>query len=255
VPIVSHFWKRSTKFHPVAHHGASSQAWPWTPAIEKESSKIKEVKPAGVEKGEQLCSRRATGRANNTIQKANAGNSPVLWNTPGRPGFEPKVRMGWLRRTISVIFATVVAIGVNLVFVPVAALIDPVTRGAGYALTQYAVLALDADYAVGSAGGDFALFTQFVWMAVVTVCAVPVIVVALIGEIARVRAFFWYASATGFVAASAPWLIRATLHLPRAADYNFAELRFALVFFLGGLISGSVYWLLAGCNAGGRASI
>jgi len=57
-------------------------------------------------------------------------------------------------------------------------------------LTQYAVLALDADFAVGSAGGDFALFTQFVWMAVVTVCAVPVIVVALIGEIARVRAFF-----------------------------------------------------------------
>jgi len=57
--------------------------------------------------------------------------------------------MGWLRRTISVIFATAVAIGVDLVFVPVAALIDPVTRGAGFALTQYAVLALDSDFAVG----------------------------------------------------------------------------------------------------------
>ena len=185
MPIVSHFWKISTKFHPVAQHGASSRAWPWTPAIEKEPFKIKEVKPDGVEKGEQLCSRRATGRANNTIQKANAGNSPVLWNTPGRPGLEPKVRMGWLRRTISVIFATAVAIGVDLVFVPVAALIDPVTRGAGFALTQYAVLALDSDFAVGSAGGDFALFTQFVWMAVVTVCAVPVIVAARLPECAR----------------------------------------------------------------------
>ncbi|HUZ91182.1 MAG TPA: hypothetical protein VMU78_04690, partial [Methylocella sp.] len=60
---------------------------------------------------------------------------------------------------------------------------------------------------------------------------------------------------TGFVAAAAPWLIRATLHLPRASGYNFAELRFALVFFLGGLISGSVYWLLAGRDAGGRAPV
>ena len=123
-----------------------------------------------------------------------------------------KVRMGWLRRAIGVIFATAV-------------------------------------------GGDFALLTRFVWMAVVTVCAFPVIVVGFIGEIARVRALLWYASATGFVAASSPWLIRALLHLPRAAGYNFAELRFALVFFLGGLISGSVYWLLAGRDAGGRPRI
>lgn len=161
--------------------------------------------------------------------------------------------MGWLRRAIGMIFATAVAIGAGLVFVPIAALVDPVTRAAGFALTQYAVLALDADYAVGPAGGDLALLTRFIWLAVVMVCGVPVIVVVLIGEIARVRALLWYASATGFVAASAPWLIRATLHLPRAAGYNFAELRFALVFFLGGLISGSVYWLLAGRDAGGKA--
>jgi hypothetical protein len=127
-----------------------------------------------------------------------------------------KVRMGWLRRAIGLIFATAVA---------------------------------------GLGGADFILLARFVWMAVVTVCAFPVIVVGLIGEIARVRALLWYASATGFVAGSSPWLIRAALHLPRAAGYNFEELRFALVFFLGGLISGSVYWLLAGRDAGGRASI
>jgi hypothetical protein len=163
--------------------------------------------------------------------------------------------MGWLRRAIGVIFATAAAIGAGLVFVPVAVLVDPVTRAAAFAFTQFAVSALDADFTVGPAGGDFALLTRFVWMAVVTVCAFPVIVVGFIGEIARVRALLWYASATGFVAASSPWLIRALLHLPRAAGYNFAELRFALVFFLGGLISGSVYWLLAGRDAGGRPRI
>lgn len=162
--------------------------------------------------------------------------------------------MHWLRRAISVIFATAVAIGAGLIFLPVAALIDPVTRAAGLALAQYAVTALDADLAAeASDGGGFAVLTRFVWMAVVLVCAFPVIFVALTGEIARVRTLFWYAIGTGFVAASAPWLIRATLHLPRAAEYNFAEMRFALVFFLGGLISGSVYWLLAGRDAGGRA--
>jgi hypothetical protein len=172
-----------------------------------------------------------------------------------QPRHQPRVRMGWLRRAISVIFATVVAIGAGLVFVLAAALIDPVTRAAGFALAQYAVLALDSDFAAGPAGGDFALLIGFVWIAVVMVCALPVIVVVLIGEIARIRSLFWYASATGAVAAAAPWLIRAMLHLPRAAGYNFAELRFALVFFLGGLISGSIYWLLAGRDAGGKASI
>jgi len=102
----------------------------------------------------------------------------------------------------------------------------------------------------GLAGGGLAALARFVWMAVLTVCVVPVVAVASLGEIARVRALPWYAGATGVVAASAPWLIRAILHLPRAAGYNFAELRFAIVFFVAGLISGSVYWLLAGRDAG-----
>lgn len=167
--------------------------------------------------------------------------------------FGRKVGMGGLRRGISVMFATMVAIGAGIVFVPVAVLVDPVTRTAGLALTQYAILVLNEAVPAGPAGGDFALLSRFVWAAAVSVCAVPVMVVAWIGEIAKIRASIWYAIATGFVAASAPWFIRATLHLPRVAGYNFAELRFALVFFLGGLISGSVYWLIAGRNAGGTA--
>jgi len=134
---------------------------------------------------------------------------------------ERKVRMVWLRRAIGVIFATAIAIGAGLVFLPVAALADPVTCAAGFALIQFAVWALaDADIVDGVNGGGLAALTRFVWMAVVTVCVVPVVAVASIGEIARVRVLSWYAGATGVAAASAPWLIRATLHLPRAAGYN-----------------------------------
>ena len=159
--------------------------------------------------------------------------------------------MVWPRRAIGVIFAMAVAIGAGLVFLPVAALADPVTRAAGFALIQFAVRALaDADIADGLSGGGLAALTGFVWTAFMTVCAVPVVAVASLGEVARVRALSWYSGATGLAAASAPWVIRATLHLPRAAGYNFVELRFALVFFVAGLISGSVYWLLAGRNAG-----
>ncbi len=159
--------------------------------------------------------------------------------------------MVWLRRAIGVIFATAVAIGAGLVFVPIAALADPVTRAAGFALIQFVAWSVtDTELGDGPDCGGLPALTRFVWLAVMTVCVVPVVAVVLIGEVARVRALSWYAGATGLAAASAPWLIRATLHLPRAAGYNVAELRFALVFFFAGRISGSVYWLLAGRDAG-----
>jgi len=56
--------------------------------------------------------------------------------------------MGWLRRAIGVIFAMAAAIGAGLVFLPAAALIDPVTRAASFALVRFAAEALpDADVA------------------------------------------------------------------------------------------------------------
>lgn len=161
--------------------------------------------------------------------------------------------MGWLRRMTGVIFAAAVAIGTGLVIVPAAVLADPVTRAASFALAQYAVLALETDVPFRLDDNDFIVLAHFLWMSAVMVCAVPVVIVAAIGETAKVRALLWYAIATGILAATAPWLIRVTLHLPRAGEYNAAEMRFALVFFIGGTISGSVYWLLAGRTASGRA--
>jgi amino acid permease len=164
--------------------------------------------------------------------------------------------MSWLRRLTGVIFAIGVAIGAGILLLPLVAAVDPVTRSSGFALMQLAVAAIiDTAVEEGGDNSSVAELTGFMWMVVAAVCVAPLVTVALVGEAARVRSFAWYSGATGIGAASAPWVIRAALSLPRAVNYNSTELRFALVFFLTGVISGSVYWFLAGRGAGGARSV
>jgi hypothetical protein len=152
-----------------------------------------------------------------------------------------------LRRAAIVAFAAVAAFGAALVFLPAAALIDPATRQASLRLA-IAALAIATDW---PNGGGIPAAVDFLWWILMLVSAFPILAAALIGEIARVRTLSWYVGATGFAAASMPWLLRTALQLPRAAaDYNSIELRFAVIFFLAGLLSGLVYWLLAGHDAG-----
>ena len=159
--------------------------------------------------------------------------------------------MTGLRRLIGVIFAIGVAIGAGLFFLPLAAFVDPVTRSSGLALMELAVAAIvDAEVVDGLDDFSLTWLTGFMWMAVITVCVAPLVAVALIGEFAKMRTLTWYGGGTGIVAASAPWLIRVALRLPRAVEYSSVELRFALVFFFTGLLSGLVYWFLAGRSAG-----
>ena len=116
---------------------------------------------------------------------------------------------------------------------PLVAFFDPVTRSSGFALMELAVAAtVDAEVMDGLDSYSLTALTRFMWMALVSVCVAPLVAVALIGEIAKVRTIVWYAGATGAAAASAPWLIRAALRLPRAGDYDSVELRFALIFFI-----------------------
>jgi hypothetical protein len=172
--------------------------------------------------------------------------------SPGRRLIKRKLSMGWLPRAIGVLFSMVIAVGVGLAFLPVALLIDPTTRDASFALIQFGLLALsEADFEGSLSADQLIVLPRLAWTAVMAICVVPLIAVASIGEIARVRSLFWYAGATGFIAASAPWILREMLHLHRATNASPAELRFALVFFVSGLVSGSVYWLLA-CRHLGR---
>ncbi len=86
------------------------------------------------------------------------------------------------------------------------------------------------------------------------ICVVPIILVALIGEIASVRSLIWYSGATGLVAASMPWLLRIIYQLGDAITAKPIELRFALLFFLTGTAAGFIYWTICGRRAGLRSS-
>jgi hypothetical protein len=155
--------------------------------------------------------------------------------------------MAWLLRASVILFSMVIAVGVALIFLPLALLIDPITRDASFALIQFGLLALsEADFDGNLNAEELALLPRLAWTALMSICVVPLIAIAVIGEIARVRSILWYAGATGFIAASAPWILREVLHLQGSTNASPAELRFALVFFVSGVVSGSTYWLLAG---------
>lgn len=154
--------------------------------------------------------------------------------------------MGWLRGMIVWLFGVVIAIAAGLVVLPLAALLDPATRQTGSALAELAFLALTRSELDPSSAGEAARLAHFVWASAVAICVTPVILAVLIGEIAQVRSLLWYAGATGCIAAAAPWLIRAAFHTPKAGTASPEELRFALVFFLTGVVSGTVFWLIAG---------
>lgn len=150
-----------------------------------------------------------------------------------------------LRRALVMLFGLAIAVTAGLVVLPVATLIDPGTRNAGFALAEFVVFALIDAGADGSpAEGAFVLHLG--WVTIVAISVMPLVFAVLLGEIARVRSLLWYAGATGFIAASSPWVVRAAFHLSKAASATPAELRFAAVFFLGGFASGAVYWLIAG---------
>lgn len=89
----------------------------------------------------------------------------------------------------------------------------------------------------------------------IAVCVLPLGMTVLIGAAARAHSLIWYAGGTACVAALAPWVARAAFGSGKAAGVNTAELQFALIFFLTGAASGSVFWLLAGRDAGARQKL
>jgi hypothetical protein len=98
------------------------------------------------------------------------------------------------------------------------------------------------------------LFAGFLWTAGLMICVVPLVVTALIGEVAAVRSLIWYSGATGVLAAAMPWLMRAAFHLADVRTAKPLELRLALLFFLTGTVAGFIYWLICGRRAGLRST-
>jgi len=87
------------------------------------------------------------------------------------------------------------------------------------------------------------------------ICVAPAALAALIGELARLRQWIWYACCSGLIAAAMPFDLHPWAEAERDAGTQEPEsimlkLRFMLLFFIVGVIAGTIYWLIAGRNAG-----
>jgi hypothetical protein len=160
-----------------------------------------------------------------------------------------------IARSVIILAALAVAIASALVFLPIAALLDPVTRAAGVVFSASSIIAvIDAFFTPPAEGPDTALLFAL-WILAVTICVAPIFIVSLIGEATGTASPLFYVAATGVIAAGLPWLLRAR-YLGKASESvagGEVELRLALLFFVTGACSGFVYWLIAGHGAG-RAS-
>ena len=96
-------------------------------------------------------------------------------------------------------FGFLVAVCIGAMFLPLAALFDPMVRDVGIrAATSGLFTFLDRTMRDGDPSSGFAAL-GFVFSAVlIAVCALPVAISGLIGQIARVRGWFWYVGASGF---------------------------------------------------------
>lgn len=155
------------------------------------------------------------------------------------------------RRLLAVLFAYVVAAGCGALFLALAALFDPATRGAGFDAATRGFLAIIRETLWGGRPEDAAAaFVHVAEAIAVAVVIAPLAASALIGEVARARAWLWYAAASAFLAAASPWIARAAKGLERAREASVLEERIAVLFFLTGTVTGTIYWLLAGRSAG-----
>jgi hypothetical protein len=155
-----------------------------------------------------------------------------------------------LSRVLRVGLALVAAIVVALIFLPIATVIDPVTRDAGADLTVAALLnLLKRTLSEQSPGQAITLTVAAVRSAAILLCGLPIVLVGLIGETARVVSWVWYGMATGVLTAAIPYVARIASNgrVSQAADA--VEMRFTTIFFLTGVVAGLIYWVGAGRSA------
>ena len=165
--------------------------------------------------------------------------------------------MGHIGRIFVILTGLACGVAGGVIALPVLAIMDPVTREAGFVMFTTGLTALiDSDVEPEDAAASLLLLLHSVALAI---CVAPLGVAALLGELARLRSWFWYACCSGGLAAAMPFLLRlvagvdrggATPETPAAT----AESRFLLLFFLVGLITGTIYWLIAGRSAGTASS-
>ena len=157
-----------------------------------------------------------------------------------------------LRRAVAVLVGLLCAGTLAFIVLPLAIILDPQIHSPNPGFLIFGFLALIFQ---ANDPERLAASVMFVWTAMLTVCLLPLAFSAIIGELVRLRAWLWYACATGFVAAGLPLMLRVSLSLGsamnRSVETTAIEHRLLLLFFLTGVLSGSLYWLIAGRSTGG----
>jgi hypothetical protein len=153
-----------------------------------------------------------------------------------------------------VIFAGLICASAGAaISMPFLAFIDPLVREAIISIFMGSLLTVFG----GSSGpADAAgLLRELMRGSTLAICIAPVALAALIGELGRLRSWLWYACCSGLIAAAMPFDLHPLAEAERgeASPERAAmmlEIRFMLLFFVVGLVAGSIYWLIAGRNAG-----
>ena len=153
-----------------------------------------------------------------------------------------------------VIFAGLLcAAAVAAASIPVLAFFDPLVREAMIWVVMGKLLTVfEATPGPPNAEG---LLMELMRASTLAICIAPVALAALIGELGRLRRWIWYACCSGLIAAAMPFDLHPWAEAEQNAgaqepDVMMLELRFMLLFFIVGVIAGTIYWLIAGRNAG-----
>ena len=139
-------------------------------------------------------------------------------------------------------FALIIAIGVSGTFFLVASIVDPVMATlTGDTLFVGFWSLIDAIFAAD----DPTPIVEDAFLAVgrimFTLLIFPPLLVAVIGEVLKLRGLLWHALATGVLTAAVPWILRGAARIGTPA-----ELHVSFVLGLTGAVAGLVYWAIAG---------
>jgi hypothetical protein len=166
----------------------------------------------------------------------------------------------FVRRLILVPTGLILAITAGFIFLLIAGLAEPAGRKVLEGIGWIFLLAVRADAMRGEPPASYlALATKIIWWATLAIVVAPVLITALVGEVARLGSYVWYIAVPAVLTAAIPWLARGARAAGSAAIRDAAtrsaqtqadEARLALLLFLSGALSGFIYWAVAGRDAG-----
>lgn len=139
-----------------------------------------------------------------------------------------------------------IASGSGVFLLVMAALFDPATRETGLIVAMNGIFYIfDEAMKFGDPTETIAAFFEGARAIAIAVCIAPLAAAVAIGEALDVREPIWYAGVSGVFAGASPWIARAALGLDKAHEATPIEARLALLFFLTGVFTGALYWMIA----------